>query len=290
MKAPVVQGREDGFAEVLACLACPHCCGSLGRQEAGLCCGRCGREYRIEDGIVDLRLDPARAEAEDWKDHWAEARQNTAVQRFFSWYRKVVFSRTVRHYCERYFPPQGVFLEAGSGTSETSMRMDKLGGRRTLVALDIVPSVLKRCHPVMDVRLSGDIFHLPFADASLDGLWNVGVMEHFTHAEIDSILSEFRRVLKPRAPMVLFWPGADSVPQKLLAAVQRLVRICGRPGFRFHPPEISRLRSLRQGRRILERNGFEVHDLGFGLRSLFAFKLLVGARSGGYGSEGGPAG
>lgn len=231
--------------------------------------------------MADLRVNAVGREVDDWSGHWAEARQNTAVQRFFSWYRRVVFSRTVRHYCERYFPPTGIFLEAGSGTSETSMRLDKLGGRRILVALDIVPSVLKRCHPIMDVRLAGDIFCLPFAGASLDGLWNVGVMEHFTEAEIDSILSEFRRVLKPRAPMVLLWPGSDSVPQKLLAIVQRLVRVCGRPGFRFHPPEIGQLRSLRQGRRILERNRFEVLHLGFGLRSLFAFKVLVGSPAGG---------
>jgi hypothetical protein len=46
----------------------------------------------------------------------------------------------------------------------------------------------------------------------------------------------------------------------------------------FAPPEISQLRSLKQGRRILERNGFHPLDLAFGLRSLFAFKVLVGSR------------
>jgi len=158
------------------------------------------------------------------------------------------------------------------------MRLDKLGGRRIFVALDIVPSVLQRCHPVMDVRLAGDIFQLPFPGNSLDGLWNVGVMEHFTLAEVDRMLAEFHRVLKPGAPLILFWPARDSIPQKILSAIQSLIRLLGRRQFRFHPPEISQLRSLRQGRRILERNGFHPLDLAFGPRSLFAFKVPVGSR------------
>jgi SAM-dependent methyltransferase len=231
----------------------------------------------VEAGIVDFRVGSSRSAADDWTDHWTDARQQTAIQRFFSWYRKVVFSRAVRYYCHRYFPEQGIFLEAGSGTSETSMRLDKRGGKRIFVALDIVPSVLRRCHPVMDVRLAGDIFQLPFPSNSLDGLWNVGVMEHFTHAEIDRILAEFRRVLKPEARLILFWPGRDSIPQKMLSGMQSVIRLLGRRQFRFHPPEISQLRSLGEGRRILERNGFRPLELAFGLRSLFAFKVLVGS-------------
>ncbi|MCS6953517.1 MAG: methyltransferase domain-containing protein [Bryobacterales bacterium] len=274
------QGENLISPQLLDRLACPRCHGALAQWDSGLRCGICASEYPPEDGIVDFRVVASRSGAEDWTDHWAEGRQSRRIQRFFSWYRKVVFSRAVQHYCDRYFAERGVFLEAGSGTSETSMRLNKFGGSRILVALDIVPSVLKRCHPIMDVRLAGDIFQLPFANSSLDGLWNVGVMEHFTESEIDLILSEFRRVLRPQAPMVLFWPGVDSIPQKLLALVQGAVHIAGRRDFRFHPPEISQLRSLRHGREILERNGFEVRHLAFGVRSLFAFKVLVGCPAG----------
>ncbi len=265
------------LTELLTLVACPRCHGSLAGGTTILQCRRCEAVYPLEDGIADFRVGSSHTAAEDWTDHWRDARQQTAAQRFFSWYRKEVFSRTVRYYCHRYFPEHGVFLEAGSGTSETSMRLDKLGGKRVFIALDIVPSVLKRCHPVMDVRLAGDIVQLPFPSNSLDGLWNVGVMEHFTHEEIDRILTEFRRVLKQEARLILFWPGRDSLPQKMLSGIQSLIHLLGRKEFRFHPPEISQLRSLREGRRILERNGFRPLDLAFGLRSLFAFKVLVGS-------------
>ena len=70
------------------------------------------------------------------------------------------------------------------------MRIDKRRGARTLVAVDMVLPVLKQCHPVMDVRIGGDILRLPFRSGSLDGIWNVGVMEHFTCDQINAIMQE----------------------------------------------------------------------------------------------------
>ena len=222
---------------------------------------------------------PVRPEQLDWLKHWSRENQANVAQRFFSFYRKAVFARTVRHFLSTYFPPSGVFLEAGSGTSETSMRIDKLNGARTLLALDIVLPVLQQCHSIMDMRVCGDIFHLPFREDSLDGIWNVGVMEHFTHDQIDQILREFHRVLRPGGPIVLLWPGVDSIPQKLLRGVEAVVNL-GAKGerFRFHPAEISQLESTRQGRDVLSRNGFDVLEIEPGYRSLMAFKVLVGAK------------
>ncbi len=222
---------------------------------------------------------PARPEQVDWSRHWSTENQASLAQRFFSFYRKAVFVRTVRYFLNRHFPPSGVFLEAGSGTSETSMRIDKLNGARTLLALDIVLPVLQQCHPIMDLRICGDIFNLPFRDGSLDGIWNVGVMEHFTHDQIDQILREFHRVLRPGGPVVLLWPGVDSIPQKMLRIVEAIVNLrAGGERFRFHPAEISQLRSARQGRDVLSRNGFDVLEIEPGYRSLMAFKVLVGAK------------
>jgi SAM-dependent methyltransferase len=232
--------------------------------------------------VLDLRPTARAAVQGDqdaWDDHWSEEKQATFVQRFFSWYRQAVFARTVAHFVGRYFPPRGVFIEAGCGTSETSIRIDKEGGRRRLVALDLIVPVLEQCDPVMDARIAGDIFKLPFSENSVDGIWNVGVMEHFTQNQIDAILREFRRVLRPGGRMVLLWPGADSIPQKLLEGVAWLINRRPRSQtFRFHPPEISRLRSRRHGREVLARNGFETVIVDPGPRSLMAFKTVVGAK------------
>lgn len=214
-----------------------------------------------------------------WSDHWSAEKQASFVQRFFSWYRKAVFARTVAYFVGRYFPAQGVFVEAGSGTSETSIRVNKRGGACTLVALDLIIPVLEQCDPVMDVRVGGDIFRLPFADDSVDGIWNVGVMEHFTHDQIDAILRELHRVMRQGARVILLWPGSDSIPQKMLEAVAWVINLRPRQRpFRFHPAEISRLRSSQQARDVLARNGFETVTIDPGPRSLMAFKTVVGEK------------
>jgi SAM-dependent methyltransferase len=160
------------------------------------------------------------------------------------------------------------------------MLIDKRGGARTLVALDLIRPVLERCHPVMDVKACGDIFALPFQSDSVDGIWNVGVMEHFTHDQIDAILREFRRVLKPGCRVVLLWPAKFSIPQRILRVLEWFINLrrSADDKFRFHPDEISQLRSVRQGKEVLTRNGFRPVAIDIGLRTLMAFETIVGEK------------
>ena len=214
-----------------------------------------------------------------WSEHWSGEKQQSFSQKFFSFYRKAVFARTVAYFFDKYFPDAGVFVEAGCGTAETSLRIDKRGGRRKLVAADIVHPVLKHCHPVMDERVCGDIFRLPFAAESIDGIWNVGVIEHFTQTEINQIMLEFHRVLKPGQHIVLLIPGADSPPQKMLRLLEFFINLRGaEKNFRFHPPEISQIKSKSEAIEMLWRNSFRLLRYDSGWRSLFAFKTLVAVK------------
>jgi SAM-dependent methyltransferase len=262
-------------------LACPDCARPVAALDDSLRCTGCGLSIAPVDGVVDLRPADAKEQPEfgDWAAHWDPSNQQLLSQRFFSFYRKAVFARSVAWFFRRYFPSTGVFVEAGSGTAETSMRIDKRNGERVLVAVDLVPSVLRHCHPVMDVRIGADNFRLPFRTGGIDGLWNVGVMEHFTHARIDAMMREFHRVLAPGAPVLLLWPATDSLPQKGLRLVEKMVNR-GLDGvrFQFHPDEISKLRSSEEGRAVLQRNGFEPVAVDWGLRTCMAFKTVVGRK------------
>ena len=264
-------------------LACPQCRGGVTvRESSSWYCAKCGISYPVTSGVLDFRPPDARskAEAQDWSKHWSGENQNTLSQRFFSFYRKAVFAKAVAWFLGRYFPAEGLFVEAGSGTSETSMLVNKHGGRCTLVALDLIPAVLERCHPVMDLRLSGDIFRLPFQDNSIDGMWNVGVMEHFTHPQIRQIMREFHRVLKPGARLILLWPATFSIPQRILRVLEWFINFKKSPAekFRFHPDEISQIRSIRQGREVLTRDGFRPVSIDPGFRTLAAFETIVGEK------------
>jgi SAM-dependent methyltransferase len=266
---------------VLSRLACPLCHQAVREDGELLVCTGCATRFPVEHGILDLRPADARDKPEfsDWTRHWNNENQELFSQKFFSFYRKAVFARTVAWFIETFFPKAGVFVEAGSGTAETSMRIDKKNGARVLVAADIIVPVLRHCHPVMDVRVGADNFRLPFGDGQVDGLWNVGVMEHFLHPVIDDMMREFLRVLAPGAPILLLWPATDSLPQKGLRLVEKVINL-RREGerFQFHPDEISKLRSSQEGRDVLTRNGFEPVFVDAGLRSLMAFKTVVGRK------------
>ena len=284
LQPPPPSTTAGPLAAIIDRLACAECRGALARHDGeSLLCGACGARYPIVDGIPDLRP-PAwrdKQEFQDWTKHWSDDKQRSLHQRFFSFYRKAVFAKAIRHFVHKYLPADGLLLEAGSGTSETSMLIDKHGGRRTLVALDLIHPVLRRCHPNMDHRVQADIFRLPFKDDSIDGIWNVGVMEHFLHDRIDEMMREFHRVLKPGARLVLFWPGRTSIPQKMLRCAEFFINLRRRRDdrFQFHPDEISQLKSAREGRDVLRRNGFTALEVNGGWRSLMAFKIPVGEKA-----------
>jgi SAM-dependent methyltransferase len=268
-------------SRLAAVLVCPVCHTSVVQHKDEIECETCRTIYPIVNGVLDLRpaAGAGRKEEIDWSEHWSADKQDSRSQRFFSFYRKAVFARAVAYFIDRYLPREGMLVEAGSGTSETSMLIDKLGGKRQLVAVDLIRPVLERCHPIIDVRVCGDIFALPFQNSSVDGIWNVGVMEHFPHSQIDTILKEFRRVLKPHGRIVLLWPATFSVPQRILRVLEWFInRRRQSDKFRFHPDEISQLRSAKQGREVLTRNGFRTVAIDLGFRTLMAFETLVGEK------------
>jgi SAM-dependent methyltransferase len=275
---PAESATMDWLATILAC---PQCHARLQWTESHLSCEGCGELYPANAGILDLRPKSYKPRLEEigWMEHWSAEHQHSISQRFFSYYRRVVFAPAVAYFVNNYLAKQGVLVEAGSGTSETSALIGKQGMNRLLVAVDLIRPILERCHSVMDIQVCGDIFSLPFQDASIDGIWNVGVMEHFRHDQIDAILREFRRVLRPFHRIVLLWPATFSIPQRILRVLEWFINLRrGRDNFRFHPNEISQVRSLRQGRAILERNGFRPVAIDFGLRTLMAFETLIGEK------------
>ena len=121
-------------------------------------------------------------------------------------FRRTIISQFVSHYVNRYFKTNGIYVEAGCGTGETSIRIRKCAFIR--VGLDISPEALKRVKSQQTYNhyILGDIFNIPFKEESIDGIWNVGVMEHFDCRELSRVFREFNRVLKPEGCCLFFWP------------------------------------------------------------------------------------
>ena len=163
---------------------------------------------------------------EIWERYWAEKKglRNLILENIFSLYRKSLIATQVCIYVERYFPQKGICLELGSGTSEASVKISKRN--RILGAVDFSSHALSiaRKISIMDFYIQADIFKLPLKDESIDGIWNVGVMEHFTEVELIQILKEFIRVLKNDRFCILFWPWTLAPSHIIFGTYERILR------------------------------------------------------------------
>jgi len=216
---------------------------------------------------------------QDWDLFWQKENENRSfLSRIQSMYRTRIIAPAVDFYINRCFNKSGSYIECGSGKSETTLRTDKK--KRRFTAVDYSLSVLMKIvdNPKIDNCVNGDIFSLPFRDGSINGIWNVGVMEHFSLEDIHRILLEFKRVLKSDGRILLFWPMAYAPYEILIRIVEFIMnRILNRP-FQFYPDELSRLKSLKQGRGIIEKSRFDAIETYFNIRDLFSFGVVIGKK------------
>lgn len=216
---------------------------------------------------------------QDWENFWGKAEsEKDLLSKLQGFYRTRIISRAVNYYINKYFNDEGVFVECGAGTSETTLKTKK--GNRKFIAVDNSAIVLKKTavNPMIDACINADIFSLPFEDNSVDGIWNVGVMEHFTREDIDKILAEFRRVLKEDCYIILFWPMVFSPYEIIIDIVEFVINKFTKKHFQIYPDEVSRLSSRKQGEMILKENNFKNPKVYFNHRDAFSFGVVIGRK------------
>lgn len=211
----------------------------------------------------------------NWSNYWKGFGfivRSTATLR--SLFRKHFIAPTVGNVINQAFPSDGIFLHAGAGTAESDSLI--LRERRRFFALDFVrePLLVARTQPNQYRCLMGDIKKMPFLSASVSGIWNVGVHEHFTPAENSGIFREFFRVLKPDGKIVIFWP-AKYTPYMAMKTLFENIFSVFQKNFSFFPDEINKGLSRKHIRRELESAGFRVTSVTMSYRDLFIFYSAV---------------
>jgi ubiquinone/menaquinone biosynthesis C-methylase UbiE len=213
-------------------------------------------------------------ENKQWNKYWTKASaKKSFLGGIFTWYRKQVLARGVYYYHEQFFAKEGLFLECGSGSSQTSIQLKK--HNRTYVAIDISEEALEEAKkiPLIDKTVRADIRNLPFEDNSVDGVWNLGVMEHFLKEDIFKILEEFKRVLKKEGTIILFWPVTYSPAHIFFEIIISLGRLIKKK-IKFFPDEPSVLHSKKEARDYMEKAGFISKEF-FNFRDGFTHIVIV---------------
>ena len=219
-----------------------------------------------------------------WDEYWQESAPTSgpyaAIARF---YRSRIISPAVRHYVRRYFRDEAgkVYVHAGCGSAETDSRIGFIAADVVLMDISLEAlRIARRTTRFPKARLvCGDLFAPPFRTSSVDGIWDLGVMEHFDGPEIRRIFTGLGRILKPGARCVVFWPPVYGLSVIALTSFLFVANTILRRGLRLYPDEISLFRSLAQVRELLSGSRIEMERTHFGPRDLFTYVVLVGRAS-----------
>ncbi len=220
---------------------------------------------------------------EEWDAYWLSKKQPGALiyDLIAAFYRRFIIRQFLNHFIGKHFAPNAEVLHAGCGSGQVDTDIAR---RVSISAMDISPqalSIYRKFNAQPAQLIHGSIFQIPIPDSTFDGIYNLGVMEHFSEAEIRLILNEFNRVLRPGGKIALFWPPAFGVTVQVLNTVHWILRKAGRPDVKLHPDEITHVRSRRQVRAYLEASGFSLLEFYFGPRDCFTQAVVIGRKMAG---------
>lgn len=212
----------------------------------------------------------------EWEKYWQPKRSRFWYNLVASLYRRFLIKNSFNHYIKRYFPKRARLLHAGCGGGETDI---EAVGRYKISAVDFSPVALsyyQKNNPTVLRTIKADIRRLPFNSSVFDGVYNLGVMEHYSPKEIIMILRELKRVLKPNGVMLLFWPPEYGLSVLFFKGLVLLFKkVLGIKRVKFHPSEISRLKSRRQATKMCQKVGLKMVAYHFGPRDAFTYALVV---------------
>jgi len=222
-------------------------------------------------------------DTQGWDDYWSDKDNKPTFLVYHliaAFYRKFIIKSSLNRFMLENFNTDSRLLHAGCGSGQVDR---DIGAKIGISALDISPaalSIYKKANKHYRELIHGSIFDMPVADCSFDGIYNLGVMEHFSEDEIARILHEFNRVLKPGGKIVLFWPPEFGLSVMVLKLVHFVLNRVLKKNIALHPAEITRVRSRNQIRGYLAGEGFRLNRYAFGIRDLFTYAVIVGEKAG----------
>lgn len=216
----------------------------------------------------------------DWDQYWIDSTKSKGLFEIIAkFYRRYIISPAVKHYVHRYFrdEPGCIYLHAGCGSSESDNRIQFRRAR--FVLMDISTEGLQIARRKTELPnpylVCGDIFNPPFKTDTVDGVWNLGVMEHFYEPEITRIFQALGRVVKPQGCCLILWPPRYGLSVIVLTSFLAIVNAFRKTPLVLYPDEVSRFSSKAWVSRLLKATGLSIRAIHFGIRDAFTYVVLV---------------
>ena len=218
----------------------------------------------------------------DWDAYWAGHRHDRTERSIYDvgaqFYRRYLIEPLLTSVLAREFEAGAKLLHAGCGGGEVDKRV--VSDFR-VTALDISPNALelyRARNPGVEAVIA-NIFDLSEFREKFDGLYNLGVMEHFSPAEIVEILKQFNSVLKPGGKIVLLWPPVYGLSVIALHIIHFVLNRIMRRNIQLHPLEPTKVSSRRQVESYLAAAGFRLRSMQFGPRDAFTYVVIAAEKT-----------
>jgi dolichol-phosphate mannosyltransferase len=221
-------------------------------------------------------VDAALRDPQGWDDYWTRSQRvtNSVYSAVAEVYRRAVIKRNLERAILREFPAGARLLHAGCGGGQVDAYLQRV---MRITALDISPRALElyvRNNPGVHEVRHGSILELPFPDASFDGVYNLGVVEHFEGEQLDLIFREIHRVLVPGGRAVIFWPHTRATSAFVLDTAHALMRTVGSSTV-LHPREVTRVQTRGHAASLVGRAGLRLARYEFGARDFWVQAVVV---------------
>lgn len=219
----------------------------------------------------------AESQKNEWNIYWDKPKKekNSFYGIVAEFYRKNIIKKALNEFIKEQFNSKSKLLHAGCGSGQVDTDLHDL---YNLTALDISQNALdiyKKTNINHRKIMLGSIFKIPSKKSTYDGIYNLGVMEHFSEEEINKILIEFKRVLKPNGKLVIFWPPKFGPTVIILNIFHFILNKIFCKKTKFHPPEITLIKSKKQAKEIFEKSGFKIEKYYFGIKDAFTHIIII---------------
>ncbi|BCX14702.1 MAG: hypothetical protein KatS3mg088_385 [Patescibacteria group bacterium] len=218
--------------------------------------------------------------SKDWDYYWSGERKRIWYD-FLAWfYRKFIISPSERFFLRKHFKKGSILLHAGCGSGETDKWINNFF---KIVAVDFSKKALekyKKNNPYVYKIILSDIEKMPFRESTFDGIYNLGVFEHYSKQNVLKILKEFHRVLKKNGKVVIFWPPEFGFSVFFFKALFLFLKtFVPYQKVKLYPDEVNRLKSKKEAEFYMRKSGFKLIDYYFGVCDLFTYCVLVGQKA-----------
>ncbi|HVD99686.1 MAG TPA: methyltransferase domain-containing protein [Cytophagaceae bacterium] len=217
----------------------------------------------------------------DWDIYWSAQNNssNAVYDVIANFYRNNIIRPYLNGFLTKHFQKGQKVLHAGCGSGKVDVNIVNY---LSITALDISRPALeiyKKVNGNKATVIQGNIFSLPFSEETFDGIYDLGVIEHFTEEEIQEILLEFKRVLRPGGKIVLFIPPVFGLTVQVLDFAHFFLNKILRRNVKLHPDEITRIKSKQHIKELIEKAGFKFIEYYFGPKDLFTQIVIVGSKA-----------